>query len=133
MYGPIGGFICQSSHLYFSNNSVVPEKSDKVDNAPDQSGFSFMKRTPWEIEYNDDIYVGYRYYNTFKIEAKDFASFDEATSSWVAEAGDYSLKIGVSSADIKQTAAFKIAKDMDAGKVSKTLVPSVEIETLVKN
>ncbi|MFA5330655.1 MAG: glycoside hydrolase family 3 N-terminal domain-containing protein [Prolixibacteraceae bacterium] len=197
----------------------VPEKSDKVDDAPDQSGFSFMHRIPWEITYTEDIYVGYRYYNTFnvpvayefgyglsystyeisnlqlssadftgeltataevkntgsvagrevvqvyvnppsgklnkpeetlaafakskmlepgesqtlsfKIETKDFASFDEATSSWVAEAGDYTLKIGVSSADIKQTAAFKIANDIDAGKVSKALVPSVEINKLV--
>ena len=44
----------------------VAEKSEKKDDAPDLSGFSFMRRTPWEIVYEDDIYVGYRYYNTFK-------------------------------------------------------------------
>ena len=197
----------------------VAEKSEKKDDAPDLSGFSFMRRTPWEIVYEDDIYVGYRYYNTFKvpvayefgyglsyttfdysnlklagnnfsgkltfsvdvkntgsvagreavqiyigspsvkmkkpeetlaayaktrllnpgesqtlsftIETKDFASFDEATSSWIAEAGNYTLKVGASSLIIKQTANFKIAKDMNAGKVTKALTPSREINKLV--
>jgi len=197
----------------------VAEKSDKKDDAADLSGFSFMRRTPWEMVYEDDIYVGYRYYNTFKvpvayefgyglsytefdysnlksvttdfkgklsvsvdvkntgavagrevvqlyvgspsgklkkpaetlaaygktkllkpgesqtvsfsIETKDFASFNEATSTWIAEAGDYSLKIGASSSNIKQTASFKIAKELEAGKVTKALAPSREINKLV--
>lgn len=197
----------------------VAEKSDKKDDAPDLSGFSFMRRTPWEMIYEDDIYVGYRYYNTFKVpvayefgyglsyttfnysnlklantkfsgkliftvdvkntglvagrevvqvyigapsgklkkpeetlvafgktkqllpgetqtisftvETKDFASFDEATSSWIAEAGNYNLKIGASCTAIKQTANFKIAKELNAGKVSKALTPSREINKLV--
>jgi beta-glucosidase len=197
----------------------VAEKSDVVDNAADLSGFSFMQRTPSEMVYEDDIYVGYRYYNTFKvpvayefgyglsyttfdysnlksgksdftgkltvsvdvknsgkvagrevvqiyvgspsgkmkkpeetlaafaktkllqpgesqtlkftIETKDFASFDEATSSWIAEAGNYNLIIGASSKDIKHTANFKIAKELNAGKVTKALSPSREINKLV--
>ena len=197
----------------------VAEKSDKKDDAADLSGFSFMRRTPWKITYDDDIYVGYRYYTTakvpvayefgygmsyttfdysnlklvspnfagkltftvdvkntgsvagrevvqiyvsspsvkmkkpeetlaafaktkllnpgesqtlsFTVETKDFASFDEATSSWIAEAGNYTLKVGASSMNIKQTADFKIAKDLNAGKVSKALTPSVEINKLV--
>ncbi|MDP2336648.1 MAG: beta-glucosidase [Bacteroidota bacterium] len=196
----------------------VAEKSEKVDNAPDQSGFSFMRRTPWEVVYEDDIYVGYRYYNTFKvpvayefgyglsytkfdysklklsstdftgklivsvdvkntgpvagrevvqvyvgspsgklkkpeetlvafsktkllkpgesqtvsfsIETKDFASFDETSSSWIAEAGNYNLKVGASSLAIKQTESFKIAKELNAGKVSKALAPGREINRL---
>ncbi len=197
----------------------VAEKSDKKDDAPDLSGFSFMRRVPWEMVYEDDIYVGYRYYNTFKvpvayefgyglsyttfdysnlkssssaftgkltvsvdvkntgsvagrevvqvyigapsgklkkpeetltafgktrllqpgesqtmsfnIETKDFASFDEATSSWIAEAGNYTLKIGASSTAIKQTASFKIARELNAGKVTRALTPSREINKLV--
>ncbi|NEW84127.1 MAG: beta-glucosidase [Mariniphaga sp.] len=197
----------------------VAEKSDKKDDAADLSGFSFMRRTPWEIVYEDDIYVGYRYYNTFKvpvayefgyglsytsftysnlklsksdfkgqltatvavkntgkvagrevvqlyigspsgklkkpaetlaaygktkllkpgesqtvsfsIETKDFASFNETTSTWIAEAGTYNLKIGASSLAIKQTATFKIAKELEAGKVTKALSPTREINKLV--
>ncbi len=197
----------------------VAEKSDKKDEAPDLSGFSFMKRVPWEVIYEDDIYVGYRYYNTFKvpvsyefgyglsytkfdysnlksgksdftgkftvsvdvknsgkvagrevvqlyvgspsgklkkpeetlaafaktkllnpgesqtisftIETKDFASFDEANSSWIAEAGNYTLKIGASSLTIKQTSTFKIARELSAGKVTKALTPAREINRLV--
>ncbi len=33
----------------------------------DMSGFSFMKRVPWESVYDEDIYVGYRYYKTFDV------------------------------------------------------------------
>jgi beta-glucosidase len=197
----------------------VAEKSDKEDKAADLSGFSFMRRTPWEILYEDDIYVGYRYYNTFKvpvayefgfglsytdfkysnlklsladfkgqltaqvdvkntgkvagrevvqlyvgapsgklkkpeetlaafaktkllkpgesqtisfkIETKDFASFNDATSTWIAEEGTYNLKIGASSLSIKQTATFKIAKELEAGKVTKALTPNREINKLV--
>ncbi|HZK95354.1 MAG TPA: glycoside hydrolase family 3 N-terminal domain-containing protein [Prolixibacteraceae bacterium] len=197
----------------------VAEKSDKIDKAADLSEFSFMRRTPWEMVYEDYIYVGYRYYNTFKvpvayefgyglsytaftysnlklsttdfkgqltatvevknsgkvagrevvqlyigapsgklnkpaeilaaygktkllkpgesqtlsfkIETRDFASFNEATSTWIAEAGTYNLKIGASSLTIKQTANFKIAKELEAGKVTKALAPTREINKLV--
>jgi beta-glucosidase len=196
----------------------VAEKSDAADKADDLSGFSFMRRKPWEIIYEDDIYVGYRYYNTFKVpvayefgyglsytgfeyeklklstnefagaltasitvkntgkvagrevvqvyvsapsgklkkpaealaafgktkllnpgesqtlsfklETKDFASFDESTSSWIAEAGEYQLKIGASSLAIKQTGIFVIAKELSAGKVSKALAPTRTISKL---
>jgi beta-glucosidase len=43
---------------------------------------------------------------TFTLEPRDLASFDEASSSWVAEAGTYTVKIGASSADIRRTATF---------------------------
>jgi beta-glucosidase len=196
----------------------VAEKVEKVDNTADLSGVTRNRRIPWEIIYEDDIYVGYRYFNTFKvpvayefgyglsytsfdysklklsksefvgkltatvevkntgkvagrevvqlyisspsgklnkpaealaaygktkllkpgeaqilsfdIETKDFASFDEASSSWIAEAGNYVVKVGASSLNLKQTANFKIAKDIIAGKVTKALTPTREINKL---
>ena len=190
------------------------------DSSPDQSGFSFMRRMPWEVVYEEDIYVGYRYYNTFDvpvayevgyglsyttftydilelsttdfkgeltvsisientgdvagrevvqvyasapevklnkpaeelvafgktrllepgeaetlnftITTKDLASFDEATSTWIAEAGTYTLKIGASSKDIKVTSDFALEKAYTAGTVSKALVPQREINRLTE-
>jgi beta-glucosidase len=55
---------------------------------------------------------------TFSLTPRDLASFDEASSSWVAEAGSYSVKVGASSEDIRQTAAFTKAKAETVGKVS---------------
>jgi beta-glucosidase len=47
---------------------------------------------------------------TFKLGPRDIASFDEASSSWAVEAGTYSVKIGASSEDIRQTATFTKAR-----------------------
>ena len=196
-------------------------KTGEEDNAADLSGFSFMKRVPWEIVYDEDIYVGYRYYNTFDvpvayefgyglsytgfeygnlalstedfngeltvsvdvkntgsvagrevvqlyvsapqvklqkpeeeltafgktkmlapgesetlsftIKTADLASFDEASSGWIVEAGTYIVKVGASSAKILQTAEFSIASDMQAGTVSNVLAPDREFKKLSKN
>ncbi len=193
-------------------------KKEGVDNTPDQSGFSFMRRIPWESDYEEDIYVGYRYYTTFNvpvayefgyglsytsfefsnmkvdskefngkvmvsvdvkntekvagrevvqmyatkpdgklkkpeeelvafgktallnpgksetlkftIETKDLASFDTASSTWIAEAGTYVLKIGASSKDIKAQKNIELSKELTAGKVSKALVPQKEFHWL---
>ncbi|GET28124.1 glycoside hydrolase family 3 C-terminal domain-containing protein [Prolixibacter sp. SD074] len=44
-------------------------KSDKpADNKADGSGFSFLRRVPWEVTYHDGIYVGYRYYDAFNVK-----------------------------------------------------------------
>jgi len=187
-----------------------------VDDTPDQSGFSFMQRVPWEVVYEEDIYVGYRYYNTFEvpvayefgygksyttfeysnmtmsskefngeisvsidvkntgdvagrevvqvyasapkgklekpeeelvafgktamlepgasatlsftIDASDLASFDEATSTWIAEAGDYTLKVGASSTDIKAEDTFSLAGELKVETVSNSLAPQVNID-----
>jgi beta-glucosidase len=43
---------------------------------------------------------------SFTLTARDLASFDAAASAWLAEAGSYTVKIGASSEDIRQTATF---------------------------
>jgi beta-glucosidase len=198
----------------FPGYSIEGETDDKKD----ESGFSFMQREPWEVVYEEDIYVGYRYYQsfnvpvsyefgygksyttfeydnlnlssgiltdrleitvdiqntgkvagkevvqiyvtapsnqlekpasqliafgktkllkpneteslTFKISSKDLASFDEQNSRWLVEAGDYTIKVGASSDDIKLSKDFSVKEDIIAGKVNKVMTPNREIELL---
>jgi beta-glucosidase len=184
----------------------------------DQPGLSFMRRVPAEVVYEEDIFVGYRYYNTFNIPVayefgyglsftdfeytrlrfsskefndqatvtvtisnrgkvtgrevvqiylsapagklekpseelvafgktvmlkpgesqamnfiitiNDLASFDEATSSWIAEAGTYEIKAGASSRDIRLKGSFELVNEVVIKKESKALVPGREINRL---
>jgi beta-glucosidase len=193
----------------FPGFEIVQEGAE--DKSTDLSGFSFMNRVPWEVIYEEDIYVGYRYYNTFdvpvayefgygksyttfeysnlklsdnklrdkitiSIEIKNtgkfagrevvqiycaapegklekpeeelvafgktallepgksetltftidpllLASFDESTSIWITEAGEYTLKVGASSKDIKEKESFSVTKDFQVETVTKSLVP----------
>ena len=68
----------------------------------------------------------------FVIAAKDLASFDTNTTSWIAEAGKYEVKVGASSAAIKQTASFQLPVELVVEKCHKVLVPQVEINELKK-
>jgi len=47
---------------------------------------------------------------TMTIPVRDLASFDEANSQWLTEAGIYTFRIGANSRDIKATAALKLAE-----------------------
>jgi beta-glucosidase len=64
---------------------------------------------------------------TFTLNAADLASFDTEASAWVAEAGQYTTRIGASSADIRQTATFSLPKEIVVEKVHKVLTPQVSI------
>jgi beta-glucosidase len=66
----------------------------------------------------------------FQIDTKDIASFDESSSSWVAEQGTYTLSVGASCIDIRHTAEFTLVKSLSAGEVSRSLLPEREIEKL---
>ena len=66
----------------------------------------------------------------FVINTADIASFDQESSSWVAEAGEYALKVGASSLKIKQAGTFSLSETMNAGTVSRSLLPQKEINSI---
>lgn len=51
---------------------------------------------------------------TMTLLKRDLASFDEAGSQWVTEAGQYLFKVGNSSRDIKLTASLKLTEYTEA-------------------
>jgi beta-glucosidase len=67
---------------------------------------------------------------SFDISKKDLASFNPALSSWTAEEGAYSVKIGASSKEIKQTAIFNVGSDIIVKKESSALLPKEKINEM---
>ena len=47
---------------------------------------------------------------TMQLKRRDLASFDEANSQWLTEAGTYTFRIGASSRDIRNTVAVKVGQ-----------------------
>ena len=68
----------------------------------------------------------------FVINANDLSSFDTKSASWIAEGGKYSVKMGASSTDIKQSANFQLKKDLVVEKDHNVLVPQVSIPEFTK-
>ena len=68
----------------------------------------------------------------FELNAKDLASFDEEKNAWVLEKGTYTVKVGASSDEIKETATFTVDHDLVVEKVNDALAPKVEFERLTK-
>ncbi len=64
---------------------------------------------------------------SFDLDAKALASYDTAQEAWVAEAGNYTVSVGASSKDIKQTAQFKLGNELVVEKDEKALAPQVAI------
>lgn len=69
---------------------------------------------------------------SFILTAADLASFDTASSSWIADAGKYTIKLAASSENIKQTDTFDLPKEITVEKVNKALVPQVDFNELKK-
>jgi beta-glucosidase len=90
-----------------------------------------------ELELKDfdktkELQPGEKQEFTFELDAKDLASFDEESSSWILEEGTYKVKIGASSEDIKGTAVFQVDETIVVENVSDVLAPQVGFERLSK-
>ena len=66
----------------------------------------------------------------FELTARSLASFDPASSSWIAEAGRYTIRIGASSRDIRLTAPFDLDAELIPKKESKALAPPVAVNEM---
>lgn len=95
---------------------------DKKLNKPDSELKGFAKTNLLQPNQSQTL--------TFTINAADLASFDVKSSSWIAEAGKYVVKIGSSSTDIKAELSFSLAKELEVEKVNKVLVPQKVIKQL---
>ncbi len=58
------------------------------------------------------------------LRAEDLASFSETQSAWIADAGEYAVKIGASSLDIRQTATFNLPETKVVEKTHKAFAMS---------
>jgi beta-glucosidase len=67
---------------------------------------------------------------TFAISAADVASYHTDKSEWITDAGKYLFKVGASSRDIRQTAAFSVAKTVVTEKVHDVLKPPFRVDEL---
>ena len=65
---------------------------------------------------------------TMTIPVRDLASFDEANSQWLTEAGIYTFRIGASSRDIRCTAEAKLAEYTE--KTTNALAPKQKLNLL---
>ena len=75
-----------------------------------------------------ELAPGERQTLTMTIPVRDLASFDEANSQWITEAGTYTFRIGSSSRDIAAAVQLKIAEYTE--KTSNALAPQQTLNLL---
>jgi len=61
---------------------------------------------------------------SFELDKRSLASFWSGVSAWVADKGDYKVRIGASSKDIRLEASFQLAKDIVVEKVHDVMYPN---------
>ncbi len=66
----------------------------------------------------------------FTLHTADLASFYTDKAEWIADAGEYKIKVGTSSTDIAKTVSFNLAKEIVTEKVTTALTPQVAIDEL---
>jgi beta-glucosidase len=67
---------------------------------------------------------------TMTVPVRDLASFDEANSQWITEAGTYTFRIGASSRDIRATVSLALKEYTE--KTSNALAPQQKLRLLTQ-
>jgi beta-glucosidase len=70
---------------------------------------------------------------SFVLDAHSLASFQSGISAWVADEGNYEVRIGASSKDIRQKASFSLPKELIVEKVHDVLYPNFYMKELSRN
>ena len=70
---------------------------------------------------------------SFELDARLLASFMSGISAWVAEKGEYEVRIGASSKDIRLRASFNVPNDLVVEKVHDVLYPNFAMDELHRN
>ncbi|MDP2337037.1 MAG: glycoside hydrolase family 3 C-terminal domain-containing protein [Bacteroidota bacterium] len=104
--------------LYLSAPTSEVEK-------PDQELKGFVKTKLLQPDETQQL--------TFELDARSLASFRSGISSWVADQGDYEVRIGASSKDIRLKASFNLRKDVVVEKVHDALFPNFAMKELSRN
>lgn len=67
---------------------------------------------------------------SFELDARSLASFWSGISAWVADKGDYEVRIGASSNNIRLKASFNLPKDIIVEKVHDVMYPNFAMKEL---
>ena len=73
---------------------------------------------------------GQSQFMVFTLHASDLASFYTNKAAWIADAGEYKVKIGTSSREIEKTVSFTLAMPIVTEKTHPALTPQVAINEL---
>lgn len=65
---------------------------------------------------------------TFTINPDNLSSYNTERSAWIDEPGTYTVKIGASSADIRQTATFALPHEIVVQQTTNVLTPNINID-----
>ncbi|RLD76139.1 MAG: beta-glucosidase, partial [Bacteroidetes bacterium] len=69
---------------------------------------------------------------SFELDERSLASFWSGISAWIADKGDYEVRIGASSKDIKLKASFNLQKEIVVEEVHDVLYPNFMMKELSK-
>jgi len=73
---------------------------------------------------------GQSQFMVFTLHPSDLASFYTGKSEWIADAGEYKVKVGISSRNIEKTVSFTLAKPIITERTHTALTPQVSIDEL---
>ena len=123
--------------VLLKNNGALPFRTKRCVALFGENSYNFLSggtgsgcvHPPYVVDILEGLKnAGITSTETMTIPIRDLASFDEAGSQWLTEAGTYTFRIGASSRDIKATAQLKLAEYTE--KTTNALAPKQKLNLL---